>query len=96
MAVSARAVTATTQIVNITVSVIMTESEIQHLRRRLAEAATLLEALANCEMPYNDVTCDRECLWCNLAQHSEYEMSVRPNDHDKDCPIRLASEWLQV
>lgn len=70
--------------------------ELQYLRKRLADAATLLEKLANADMPYNDDSGDYECQFCNLAQHCEYEREVWPQDHDKDCPIRLASQWLQV
>lgn len=72
------------------------QAEIQHLRRRLAEAATLLEALANSDMCYNDSSGDLECQWCNLACHVEYTMRPMASDHDKDCPVRLASLWLQV
>ena len=72
------------------------EEEVAHLRRRLTEAATLLEALANSDMYYNDANGDYECLYCDLAQHSEYERKVWPSDHDADCPVRKASEWLQV
>ncbi len=72
------------------------QAEIQHLRRRLAEAIPLLEALANSDMCYNDSSNDLECQWCNLACHAEYTMRPTPSEHDKDCPVRLASEWLQV
>lgn len=71
-------------------------AEVQHLRRRLAQAIPILEALANSDMPYNDNSGDLECQYCNLAQHSEFTMRAKPSEHDKDCPIRLASEWLQV
>ena len=64
-----------------------TEDEVAHLLRRLAEAATLLEALANSD------TCNDLCQWCSLSAYVE---RPKPSDHDKDCPIRLASEWLQV
>ena len=65
------------------------QAEVAHLRRRLAEAATLLEALAN-----SDNNRSRTCEWCTLI--SKFSVRPKPSEHDADCPIRLASEWLQV
>ena len=57
-------------------------------------AIPIMEALAHSDMPCNDNSGDLECLYCNLSQHENFAMKVVPLEHDRECLIRRASEWL--
>jgi hypothetical protein len=54
----------------------------------------IAQAMADSEMVYNDNSGLTECCYCTTTRQIMVE-PLQPQQHDEDCPVRLAAAWLE-
>ena len=62
----------------------------------LQQAVPIIEALANSKPAYNDNSGYLECQYCPATSRTFTEPPLSLEDHHEDCPVRLATTWLEA
>lgn len=61
----------------------------------LQNAVPIVQAMAESKPVYNDNSGYLECQYCPATSRTFTEPPLSLEDHHEDCPIRLATAWLE-
>lgn len=61
----------------------------------LQQAIPIIQAMATSKPTYNDNSGYLECPYCPATSRTFTEPPLSLEDHHEDCPVRLATAWLE-